>query len=411
MTKKIIAPALCFMLASCCMTPVFAQQFNNVPDKSVIGRIGTGNGSGPAQAIPFTTLMAQIGALNPTFGVPGQSAGSACFASATSGSVCIAGATGALGSSVATLPAGTYNIVGDNVTQTLTNKTIDNTVILTVKSASFTLQDSSDPTKQVKFNLSSLTTATTRTYQVPNANTTLVGINTADTLSNKTLDNTTSLTAKAANVTLQDASDTTKQAKFDISALTTATTRTYSMPNASTTLVGANTADTLSNKTFDSASNTLKVGGVTVSPGQYPGEPSNGAATAGNVGELISANVVQGSAVALTSATIANVTSIALTAGDWDIFAEVGFIPGGTTTITRWGGSIETANNIFSSVAPNSVIWSMGSFTPGANANLFNVGPLRVSLSAGATYYLNAVSTFATSTNAAFGTIRARRVR
>jgi len=36
--------------------PVAAQQFNNVPDHSVIGRIGTGSGSGPSQAIPFSLL-------------------------------------------------------------------------------------------------------------------------------------------------------------------------------------------------------------------------------------------------------------------------------------------------------------------------------------------------------------------
>lgn len=34
-----------------------AQQFPTIPDKSVIGRIGTGTSSGPSQAIPFQTLV------------------------------------------------------------------------------------------------------------------------------------------------------------------------------------------------------------------------------------------------------------------------------------------------------------------------------------------------------------------
>jgi hypothetical protein len=51
--------------------------------------------------------------------------GNLVFANATSGTITLVPATGALGSAVATLPAGTYNVVGDNSTQTLTNKTIN----------------------------------------------------------------------------------------------------------------------------------------------------------------------------------------------------------------------------------------------------------------------------------------------
>jgi hypothetical protein len=37
-----------------------AQTFPTVPDHTVIGRIGTGSGSGPSQAIPWATLLANI---------------------------------------------------------------------------------------------------------------------------------------------------------------------------------------------------------------------------------------------------------------------------------------------------------------------------------------------------------------
>ncbi|QDF38268.1 hypothetical protein FJN17_12195 [Bradyrhizobium symbiodeficiens] len=39
---------------------VSAQQYNAVPDKTVIGRIGAGSGSGPSQAITFDQLAAQL---------------------------------------------------------------------------------------------------------------------------------------------------------------------------------------------------------------------------------------------------------------------------------------------------------------------------------------------------------------
>ncbi len=42
--------------------------------------------------------------------------------------------------------------------------------------------------------------------------------------------------------------DTTKQAAFDLSGIPTATTRTYILPNANTTLVGTDVSQTLTNK-------------------------------------------------------------------------------------------------------------------------------------------------------------------
>lgn len=40
---------------------VLAQQFPVVPDHTVVGRIGTGTGSGPAQAVPLSVLMSNAG--------------------------------------------------------------------------------------------------------------------------------------------------------------------------------------------------------------------------------------------------------------------------------------------------------------------------------------------------------------
>lgn len=88
--------------------------------------------------------------------------------------------------------------VGTTDTQTLTNKTIGNTNILTLRDDRFTLQDSGDTTKQAVFQLSGLTTATTRTYTLPDITDTLVTLTATQTLTNKTL---TSPTVNAPIIT------------------------------------------------------------------------------------------------------------------------------------------------------------------------------------------------------------------
>lgn len=67
----------------------------------------------------------------------------------------------------------------------------------------------------------------------------------------------TALTVQDANFKIVDEGDATKVAQFQCSGLTTATTRTYTLPDATTTLIGRTTTDTLTNKSISLTTNTL----------------------------------------------------------------------------------------------------------------------------------------------------------
>lgn len=125
-------------------------------------------------------------------------------------------------------------------TDTLQNKTIDNTNSATLKDTLFTLQDDGDTTKQLRLQLSGITTGTTRTLTVPDANTTIVGTDTTQTLTNKTLTGNTAVNLISGAGTL-----------------TINTTGTVTVPNTTDTLVGKNTTDTLTNKTLNTGSSTF----------------------------------------------------------------------------------------------------------------------------------------------------------
>jgi hypothetical protein len=142
------------------------------------------------------------------------------------------------------------------------------------------------------------------------------------------------------------------------------------------------------------------------------GTNTNDSAAAGYLGEYTSSTVVTGSAISLTNDTPANITSISLTAGDWEVEGSAYYNIAGTTTPSVLIASI-SATSATLDTAPGSfqIIRLSGAAFGGASVYSINQPAIRISLSGTATIYLVAQATFGTSTLAAYGIIKARRVR
>ena len=128
--------------------------------------------------------------------------------------------------------------------------------------------------------------------------------------------------------------------------------------------------------------------------------------------------MASGSAVSLTTVTTANVTSISLTAGDWDVSGVVDYTFGATTSYTQLQAGISLTSATLAGQAgggglgtdPN-VQFATPAQVPTALPYALDIPLTRVSLAATTTVFLVTQATFTVSTLTAFGTIRARRVR
>jgi hypothetical protein len=120
------------------------------------------------------------------------------------------------------------------------------------------------------------------------------------------------------------------------------------------------------------------------------------------VGEVISSSV---STQAITTATTTNVTSISLTAGDWDVYGSVRTHPAASTTQDLVLGAISTTSatlpNIYASIPNYPAGFGGGCAAP----------TIRLSLASTTTVYLIGYVSYAVSTLTISGNIYARRAR
>ncbi len=144
------------------------------------------------------------------------------------------------------------------------------------------------------------------------------------------------------------------------------------------------------------------------------GQPDNSSTTpTGKIGEFVSGAIEFDAPVSLTTNVDANVTSISLTPGDWDVWGIVYFSGGATTIVT----------NLVVSVSPTSATQNTGNGRWAsevyASETIFSASRVpslalaqtRFILSATTTYYLTARASFTVSTCTAYGIIQARRRR
>jgi hypothetical protein len=133
------------------------------------------------------------------------------------------------------------------------------------------------------------------------------------------------------------------------------------------------------------------------------GTGTNDSAPSGYIGQFVSSQIVYGSAISITTATVTNITSISLTAGDWDVSGQVSFVPSVAFN------AVAAAINTTSATLPDFSLYSLVQATLSSVA--LAVVMQRISISSTTTVYLIGQVSFATGSATACGFIGARRVR
>jgi hypothetical protein len=259
-------------------------------------------------------------------------------------------------------------------TQSPTNKTFNNTNTITVLDSGFTLQDNGDNTKQAQFSIGGNTTGTTRTYTLPNASVTIASLTGTEILTNKTL---TSPTINAPIIT--NANITADS----ISGFTTASSGTiYGLSIASGAFTTANIIPTAG---LQAASVTLaKMAQGSVDAAQLK-------ATAITLGYTqITGNLTTNSATAVQATGLTASVTIPPGGRKIKITVYVGEVSdtgaNGGVGISIWDGVVGSGTQLnatrrfAASTSANAITGAicMAVVTPSAGAKTYNVGFLEI---------------------------------
>lgn len=139
------------------------------------------------------------------------------------------------------------------------------------------------------------------------------------------------------------------------------------------------------------------------------GTTTNDSAAAGYVGEYIESVIVSGSSTAMTDNTATNITSISLTAGDWEVYGSVALKLDASTQLIIWDAGINTT----SATMPNIEYTHRANYGNTApTTDICSVVPTRrISIASTTTVYLVSQVDYSISTCSGYGFIAARRLR
>lgn len=138
------------------------------------------------------------------------------------------------------------------------------------------------------------------------------------------------------------------------------------------------------------------------------GTSTNDSASSGNVGQIVTSAVASGSPQTLSTGTAANVTSISLTAGDWDVEGNINFIDTAATVTETEGGIGSTSATL---PTDGTEVYSGVQLVAATTNDGLTLPRKRITISSTTTIYLVASQTFTGTGATAFGSITARRVR
>lgn len=160
--------------------------------------------------------------------------------------------------------------------------------------------------------------------------------------------------------------------------------------------------------TFTGTSTFATVAFTNPATGGILGTTTNDSAAAGYVGRIVESTVLVGSAVSLTTNITADITTISLPAGDWDVWGLFVTNPNAATTINAIAAWINTTSVTAPTLpAAGARFLSQGPFTTGGVTSTF-VGYRRLSLSGTTTVYLSCQVGFGVNTMAGYGYLGAR---
>ena len=141
------------------------------------------------------------------------------------------------------------------------------------------------------------------------------------------------------------------------------------------------------------------------------GTTTNDSAAAGRVGEYFSASP-GGDVTPAASGSFKTITSVSLTAGDWEVEGYAAVLSGTMSAWNRWACAISTTTNAADSTTQGG--YNQETFPSGsANSNYMNVGSRRISLAGSQSVFLVGMleATLGTAAFKSLSFIRARRAR